>query len=128
MERERQYSEGDQHVYPIAAGEIIYMGDLVNVKDGFVVQASDTADEKYVGVADESADNTNGIDGAEEVRVRRNKKELVKCPNATASMVGKSAYIIDEDTVGVSTTNSILMGEIVEFKDAANVWVLSHQA
>jgi hypothetical protein len=121
----RDTRKGEYYSYPVAAATTIYAGAIVALNaTGYAVNATDTAGQIVVGVADDEIINT-GAAGDLFVRVR---KGSFKLSNASAAQtiaiadVAKNCFVVDNDTVGVSSTNSVIVGKVVQL-DADGVWV-----
>ncbi len=115
--------------YKVAAGQTIYKGAMVCVNaGGFAVPAADDAGLTFVGFAYEGADNSAGGDGDAAVRVWKDGSFLAAKAGAAQGDVGKAVYVVDDNTVATTTTNSILAGTVVEAPAADHVRVLIRAA
>lgn len=126
----RQYkSLGDVEVteYEVEAGEVIYQGGLVMIDtDGYAKPASDLANHKVVGFADEDVDNTSGADGALKVRVLSNITGRIAASSVTrGDLDGPLMYVVDDNTVDETTpANSVKAGFMVApFISTTEVWL-----
>ncbi len=110
---------------PLKADAQIHKGALVCRSGGYAVPAADTASLTFAGVATESADNTDGADGAASVRVWQSGVFPVFKPNAAASEAGLAVCAVDDQTVNLAsvTTNDVACGRIVRIIDADEVEV-----
>jgi hypothetical protein len=110
----------------VEGGVKIYNGAMVCVNAaGYAVPAANTAGlSSVVGVADELADNTTGADGAIRVVVR---KGTFGMKNGTSPVVqastGTAVFVEDDQTVGVTTSQSIRAGTVDDFSDDGLVYV-----
>jgi len=112
-------------VYQVAAAATIYKGAMVALDDdGFAIPAADAAGALFVGYAYEKADNADGEDGDVSVRVWKDGSFLAAKASATQSDLGQAAYIVDDNTVALSTTHSVLAGTIVEVPSSGAVRLL----
>lgn len=124
----RRKGQITEQVYRVAANAVIHYSAIVAVDaNGYLVPAADTAGLDVVGIADESADNTGGANGALEVRVYRGAA-LIATTGASKLVqadVGADCFILDDNTVvkAAGTTNSITAGEVLELANANAVWV-----
>jgi len=110
--------------FPVAASVKIYAGSLVCINgDGFARPAVDTAGLKFVGVSQEYVDNSGGANGDVRVKVMRDGV----CDFAATGMgdddVDKPVFILDDQTVGLSSNNGVGCGIISEVESATKVWI-----
>lgn len=122
--------EGVYRDYPIAASTTLYVGAMVAIDaDGYAVNSADTANLRYVGLAQNnglSYDNSAGADGDLMVRVDADFDFKVAFDGtATQANVGDLVYAVDNQTVDLVgvTTNDILVGRIVAIHNAGWVWI-----
>ena len=99
------------------------MGVMVVRTTGYVVKAADTAKGQFVGVAEETVDNSAGSPGDLSILVRCGGDELFPQAATTIEDVGKLAYAIDSHLVSVSSSNNVALGRIVGVEDATHVWI-----
>jgi hypothetical protein len=121
--REVKEKEGVFQSYKIYQATTIYKGALVCVRtaDGYLVPLTDAAGLNFVGVALEEGDNSAGTSGALSIRVRKTGNyEYVKA-SAVQGDVSKDSYGLDDQTVALTSTNSIKVGIIQEIVDSATV-------
>lgn len=98
--------------YLVEAGETIYQGALVMVDtDGYLTTATDTANCKVVGVADETVTNS-GADGAASCRVKSGCRFLFTASSiAVNDFDAPLLYVVDDNTVDeTSPANSVKAG------------------
>ena len=115
--------------YKVAAAAQIYKGAMVCVNAaGYVVPAADDAALLFVGFAYEKGDNAAGADGDISARVWKSGSFRVAKAAADQSDLGQPAYILDDNTVALSSTNSVQAGTIVEVVAADAVRVLIDNA
>ncbi len=99
--------------YPVAPNTTIYAGAIVAIitsgtNTGTVVPASDTTNRRVVGVATRPPK-----DGT--VEVETNKVfEFSVSGTITKANIGQPVYAIDDNTVALSTTNSVKVGYLVD--------------
>ena len=110
----------------VGAGVIVHKGALVAVTSatGFVGPAADAAGTVFVGVAYESADNSRGAGGAAWVRVQTVGLYRYGKAGAVQSDVGKTAYVVDDNTVGITSAHAVPVGGIMALIDGGMVGVL----
>jgi len=108
----------------VVASDIIYKDSLVsNDTSGYLNPGSDTANHRFAGVAYEKADNSSGAAGAINARVQKDGIFEFAKTSATQADVGAAAYILDDQTVGTTSTNGIQCGYITEVVDSSTVRV-----
>jgi len=100
----------------------IYKGALlVDKGNGYAEPGTDGSSYVFLGVAAEDADNSSGSDG--DIRVRVYKTGVYQYAKASAAQtdLGTPMYIHDDNTVGGSSTNSILAGYCADIVNASTV-------
>lgn len=119
--------EGNILSYPVLNGVKLVEGSLISTNAaGYAVASSDTTAHDFVGVCDETIDNTNGTAGAVRVKVwTYGVIDLVANFAAVAADVGTLVYVVDNQTVDKAaiTTNDVLVGRIVEVVSASKLRV-----
>lgn len=106
----------------VKSSTTIYKGALVvDLGTGYASVGTDGSGYVFLGVAVEKADNSDGDDG--EIRVRVNKKGVYQYTKASAAQtdLGQPMYIHDDQTVGTSSTNSVLAGYCVDIIDSSTI-------
>jgi hypothetical protein len=109
----------------LAASALIYQGVLVAVNSaGNAVKASDTAGLRVMGMALDTADNTDGAAGDLGVDVKQGIFLFDNSAGAAvdADDVGKLCYVEDDHTVAESSTHKVIAGRVVEV-ESRGVWV-----
>lgn len=123
-DRKTNYREGVEMEHPVAAAVTIYAGSLVCLDaSGYATPGADAAGVKFLGVAQESADNSSGSAGDVNVRVRRKGVFYLAASGMALTDVGTAAYVADDQTVAKSTSNSVACGKIVQWVSATEVGV-----
>jgi len=127
-DRNTDYSLGDLLAIPVAAGERIFAGTLVNANlAGYAKPAEDIAGEVFEGVATKQADNRLGGDGDADVVVRRNGRFRFAADGfVDQSAQGGCCYVADDQTVEVDAnkvTGDVLCGMIDRIVSPHDVWV-----
>ncbi|HUO23127.1 MAG TPA: hypothetical protein VMU59_11480 [Caulobacteraceae bacterium] len=126
--RNTAFRSGENYGRPIAAGVVIQVGALVALNAaGFLVPASAASALFVDGRAERHYDNTNGVDGADSMQVRRG---VFRYDNAagvdafTAHDIGKGCWALDDHTVGKFNGGGVrpFAGTIVDL-DEVGVWV-----
>lgn len=129
QDRNTPHKAGELIGVPVAAGVAIKAGTLVAANAaGFATPGATSPTLAYLGMADDSVDNTNGGDGAVVVPVRRGR--AFKWANDSADPVtqaslGRPCYIVDNQTVAKTHgTNTRSQAGIVLGVEADGVWVI----
>jgi hypothetical protein len=112
----------------VGVGVKIFSGAIVCVNAaGYAVPGSTAATLTYIGRAEETIDNTSGLDAAKTIQVRR--KKMFKWANQVGDLVtqaelGKTVYIVDDQTVAkTSATNTRSVAGKVFGVEADGVWI-----
>jgi hypothetical protein len=120
--------DGNVVCYSVAAGQKIYKGSLVVTRlDGQAYNLRTPASgqvDVFIGVADETVDNTTGANGALTIHVLKKGTFQLVYPSATAALIGSLAYGVDTATVSSTSTNAIAIGYVTEYVDSNDVRVL----
>ncbi len=121
-DRDTRSRDGKFFVASLAAAANVYAGALLEVDaTGRVKPAAKGADKTYMGVARHAADNTSGSAGDEKVLVQRG--EAFHFKKTGTAVVGKDAYVADDNTVTDDSTGASKLGRIID-SDDDGVWVL----
>jgi len=106
---------------PIAASTKIEAGNLVALNaSGYAVHASDAANLKVIGRAEETVDNSAGSAGDLAIPIKRGAFCFANDATqaVTIAHVGKKIYVKDSATVQSATgTNSIIAGLCLGFEN-----------
>lgn len=121
--------DGELVTLPVAASKKIYAGALVALNaTGFVTPGAVATTLTYQGRAEEQVDNSSGADGDKAVNVR--KRKAFKWKNSGSDPVvqadvGKTCYIVDDETVAKTNGSSArsAAGTVVKL-ESDGVWVL----
>ncbi|WP_417656184.1 hypothetical protein [Pseudidiomarina aestuarii] len=110
---------------PVAASERIFAGSIVMLDaSGDAVPGSTATGLTPRGVAQEHADNRNGLAGALSVRSRRGVFCFENDSSVSRADIGGQAYVVDDQTVantdGTGTRSAL--GKIIDV-NADGVWV-----
>lgn len=111
--------------FPVAASTTLYEGAAVSLNaSGYLTNSADTASTKFVGVLETTVDNSAGANGDKRGIVRMSGVvDFVAGFAAVAADCGAKVYASDNQTVLKTSTNSILVGRIVEVVSASKVRV-----
>lgn len=112
----------------VATGSILFALCLLCYNaGGYVVDATDATAQTFAGVADSGVDNSDGVNGDEQVRVLVDGHFRFAAQNLTRDDVGKRLYLIDNQTVGLvddaSVDHHIYVGRLAEYISANEAWV-----
>ena len=119
----RNYCDKDYVIVPMGAVKI-YQGMMVMLNaSGYAVQAADTASCVFLGIADETVDNSAGSAGDLYITVYRGCFEVTSVETEAVTTVGALRYISTNQEVGAvgTTTNDILVGRIIRFVSSTRV-------
>jgi predicted RecA/RadA family phage recombinase len=125
-DRATPYRDGIEIEFPVAANSKIYSGSLVCVDtNGYAMPAEDSPGLKFVGVALEQVDNTEGASGGKIVRLRRTGVFEFDAASITQAMVGTSMYVSDDHTVDDSAgpTYDVRVGMLVKYVSSTKGWI-----
>lgn len=111
--------------YPVAAGEVIYRGAMVMINAaGYLKPAQAEVDAVFAGMAMETVDNSNGVDGALEGDVLTDGLHQLAGSGFSQADVKSSVYASDDQTVStVQGVNEPLIGKIEQVVSATEVYV-----
>ncbi len=117
--------DGVDYVDPVAAGAVIYAGALVALNAaGYLVPGSTATGLIARGVAQESADNSAGADGAISVPVMSGAFRMANDGSVGRADIGGTAYIVDDQTVANNdATGTRSAAGTIKDVDSAGVWV-----
>jgi len=124
--KDTQHQIGNIIAYPMLTNTSLVEGAAVMTNAaGYLVNAADTASCIFAGIVDKSISNNPGASGAKKARVRANGIHDFVTAGLTQADVGKKVYAVDNQTVALAatTTNDVLVGQIVEFISATKVRV-----
>lgn len=94
--------------FAVAANTTIYEGGMVCVNaSGYLVPAADTANFRFIGVANETVDNSTGSNGDLNCAVRINTVEWVTKSSPVVADLGKVCSATDDDTVAVAVGTNV---------------------
>lgn len=111
---------------PLAANAKVFEGGLVMVDNtsGYgKAGASGATTNISVGVAKKSVDNTGGSNGAATADVLCEEAFLLDCSGFTQTALGRAVYFTDDHTVTLTATTNSMVGTVVQFVSATQVWV-----
>ena len=122
------YKDAGNHYYLMDDNIHIYKGQLVSVNPntGYAAQGVDTASYYFAGIANSNVDNTisGHTAGATGIKVLSGRHFLLTGSGFTqANSVGQPIYVVDANTVGLSSSNSIYVGICTGYVSATQIWV-----
>ena len=118
--------DGELVTVPVLAAAVIYKGALVVDKGtGYASAGVDGSSYVLLGVAAEKADNSasGASDGDVSVRLYKTGSFLYNKATAVQTDLGVAVYIHDDQTVGTSSTNSVLAGYVCEYVSSSTLRV-----
>ncbi|MDQ2688400.1 MAG: hypothetical protein M3Y28_11105 [Armatimonadota bacterium] len=118
--------DGKLIAYPLGAAKTIFKGALAVAASatGLTQTATDASGVVFVGVAHETVDNSAGGAAAKSIRVEKAGVFTYAKTGAALTDIGKTALIVDDNTVSTAaTTNNVACGVVVGIVDAAHVQV-----
>ena len=108
--------EGKRFRDPVAAASRIFSGSMVALNaTGYAIKAAPTA-TRVRGVALAEADNTSGAAGDQGVDIERGPFLFANSgTNAvTRAHIGTNVYVVDDNTVTSSSTDTIVAGKCLD--------------
>ncbi|WP_127886375.1 hypothetical protein [Rathayibacter festucae] len=124
--RPDQRQEGILVDVDLAPSTKVFAGSIVNTNAaGFAKKGSDTAGEKFAGVAMETKDSAGTQDVDKYVRVWKEGVFSFPCTGATQAWVQQDVFAVDDNVVALAatTTNDVRVGQVVKFVSATEVRV-----
>jgi len=119
----RAFELGDIGELPVVATDVIYEGSAVGDNGSGYARPLVAADP-FWGFAESQADNSTGVAGAVNVRVRETGKVKLSVTGVTGvGDVGTDVYASDDDTFTLTTTSNTLIGTIVRYLSGTEVIV-----
>lgn len=134
---ETEHREGLMHDHPVQNGQKIYKGTpvLLDAADGYAQTNDGTTvtialGDVFVGICDETVDNSSGSDGDKNVKVRKSGIFLMPISGTVSqAKMGDPVYMnntTDNSTLTLTPANDgsdIQVGELVEMKDSDEGYV-----
>lgn len=117
---------GDIIELPVYAGAHIYAGGFVcvNTGHGYAIPGADAAGNVCMGIAESEADNSGGLSGAINVRVRRAGVFLMNATSIAITSHGVIMYVVDDQTFDETQAgNSVVAGVLVKYVSATQGWI-----
>ncbi len=111
----RVYELGDRNEIPVIASDIIYEGAAV----GYVAASGHaqplTSSDKFVGFAEQKADNASGSAADINVRVKKSGMIQLSVSGAVITDVGQPVYATDDNTFVFLPTAAVFIGFVRRF-------------
>lgn len=119
----RAYETGEFNDLPVIASDIIYEGAAVG-ENGSGYFRPLVAGDNFAGFAVRKADNSSGVAGAKNVKVRQKGKiELAVTGVTGVTDEGSTVYASDDNTFTLSSTNNSAIGKIIRHISGTTVLV-----
>jgi hypothetical protein len=119
----RVYELGRIGEYPVIASDIIYEGAAVGVVDGTGHARPLTAADRFVGFAEQKADNSAGTAAAKNVRVIESGQVQLSVSGAVITDVGQPIYATDDNAFAFSPVGGVFIGTVSRFVSSGIVIV-----
>lgn len=116
--KERVYGVGDKLGYPVAAATKIYKNAAVGEDEAGYARPLQAGD-KFLGFAQDRADNSDGAAGELSTWVK--SKGYVELPITDLAITANDrplVYASDDDTFTLTGTNNSLVGSVAQFLSA----------
>jgi hypothetical protein len=108
---------------PVAV-DVIYRGAMVMYDAaGFLAPAATGAGNVFGGIAEEEVDNSGGAAGDVRCKHKVEGSYLLTGAGFAQTDVGSMVYASDDETVTLTSTANPMVGQIVDYISATQVWV-----
>lgn len=101
---------GERNEFPVIAADIIYEGAAVGIVDASGHARPLTSVDRFVGFAEDRADNSAGAAAAIKVRVVKRGAALLAVTGAVITDVGCPVYASDDNTFSFIKTSGVFIG------------------
>jgi hypothetical protein len=116
--------DGVVHSAPVIASDIIYRGAIVMYSTtGYLAPAATGAGNIFAGISEEEIDNSAGAAGDLNCRYKKEGCYLLTGAGLAQTDIGEFVYASADDTITKTSTNNPMVGQIVEYVSATQVWV-----
>lgn len=123
--REPARKQGETVLYGVGSGQKIFKGALVVTRgDGLAYNLRTpeaSQPDVFLGVADETVDNTVGAAGAAAIHVLKTGTFLVTKASASIADIAQPFYGVDDATVSSTSTNAVFVGYATEEIDSSTI-------
>lgn len=125
QDRKTPKRDGEEFNRPVAASTKIFAGSLVAINaSGYLVPGSVSTTLKVQGRAEEYVDNSAGANGDLTCKVRRGVFLYDNDGTVALADIGKTAYIVDDQTVADNDGSSARSAAgVIEDVDSDGVWI-----
>jgi len=108
--KQRTLVLGERNEFPVIASDIIYEGAAVGIVDASGHAQPLTSSDRFVGFAEEKADNSDGSAADINVRVIKSGTVVLAVSGAVITDVGQPVYASDDDTFSFIKTGGVFIG------------------
>ena len=115
VDNPRSYELGSIGEYPVIASDIIYEGAAVGLVESTGYARPLTAADRFVGFAEQQADNSAGAAGAKTVRVIQSGKAQLAVAGAVITDVGMPVYATDDNAFSFNPVGGAFIGRVASF-------------
>ena len=119
----RDMELGDRNEFPVIAADIIYEGAAVGLVTASGHARPLTSVDKFVGFAEDRADNSAGAAAAINVRVIKKGSVKLAVSGAVITDVGHPVYATDDNTFVFTKANGVFIGIVRRFVSSGYVIV-----
>lgn len=119
----RAFEIGSRNEIPVIASDIIYEGAAVGLVAASGHARPLAAGDRFLGFAEQKADNSAGAAAAINVRIIEAGKVQLAVTGAVITDVGQPVYATDDDTFAFSPVSSVFVGFVHRFVSAGVVVV-----
>lgn len=117
-------ADGCRISYPVQASAHLYEGTFVFTDAyGYADDDIDSDANKFGGIAIQEADNSSGADGAIEVECWRTGIFEWTHSGLTQADINKKVYASDNNTITLTSSSNVLIGEIVRYVSSTKVLI-----
>lgn len=114
VDKQRNFELGDINELPVIATDIIYEGAAVGDNASGYMRPL-VAGDPFRGFAEAKVDNSSGLAGAKNVRLRRSGSVQLTITGIAITDVGKAVYASDDDTFTLTSTSNSLIGYVERY-------------
>ena len=114
----RAYELGDRNEFPVIADDIIYENAAVGMVASTGYARPLTSADRFVGFAEQRADNAGGSAGDINVRVLRKGAAKLTVTGAARPDVGLPVYASDDNTFSFLKTSGVFVGFARKFESS----------
>ncbi len=106
---------GDRNEFPVIASDIIYEGAAVGLVDATGHARPLTSADRFVGFAEDQADNSSGAAAAINVRVIKKGKIVLPVTGAVITDIGNPVYAQDDNAFSFVKTSGVFIGRFIRY-------------